>query len=413
MGIEDRDVGAGQAAQAAKGGSGGLPAPHRPPPRPLPTSGSGGGSGDRFGGSDTAASSNYDYYTDTPYSQAVAEGRTNDWMSGFRSSGLYVGPSSNRFDSPSGWTTMDKGGWYEIQQWAKATYGFSVQAQYQTRVNRAAQEFYQREGRWPSALELQNDPTLNQYLYSSAMGFNQLPATFAVDGEAYYNDPWRGPQSLRGNVNELGPGAIDAMLNDGTLNNSGQVVQPQVSWTRDEFMSVIGSLGSARGGGSGGGGGGGGRTPVAWDRDDLIEQANDRWRGLMLEDPGADIEKLVDDYINKANSFWMSEGGRLEFDTFIVNKARDTGRYKQLYSRLPQHMTEEEYIAGFRQTAERFGLNQSATRRETVAGAQAGVGLAGFSDRVSRTREARNANTGGFSQQLAATFKSMPGLAGS
>ena len=137
------------------------------------------------------------------------------------------GKGTNRFGDTPAWSTANKDGWYELQQWAKATYGFNVQAQYQGRVDRAAKAFYQRNGYPPSASELMSDPTLNTYLYSAAMKFYELPATFAVtDGPCgtYYNDPWKGPQrvSTRGGaVNELGPGAIDQMLNDGTLNNSG------------------------------------------------------------------------------------------------------------------------------------------------------------------------------------------------
>jgi hypothetical protein len=331
------------------------------------------------------------------------------------------------------WNSIDPAAWNYVSDATKESYGFTNSTSYKVRINEAAAKFHGRTGVWPSATELLADETYQRYMGNLKSKMPTLPVTFAVDNQVYYNDPFTGPQwvftagetylgSLAGDGGGLrssGPREppIDNSAEIAALSNpmgapSGPMGLPKFNWTRDEFVSIMTNMGPAHGPSGPSGSGAAGRTTIPFDRADLIEQASDRWRGLMLEE-GDNIEGIVDAYIDASNAFWIGEAGRLDFDTFLVNKARETGRYKQLYSRLPSHQTEEEYIAGFRQTSERFGLNPTVTRRETVAGAEAGVGLAGFSDRVSRTREARLANTGGFSQQLASTFGAMPGLAGS
>jgi hypothetical protein len=156
---------------------------------------------------------------------------------------------------------------------------------------------------------------------------------------------------------------------------------------------------------SGGSGSGAGRTPAAFDRAQLTEEATNRWRGLLLEEPDeATLNSLVSDYIAQANAFWMQDGGRLDYDTFVVNRVRAQDRHGYLYEKKPEFQSEAEYMGGFRQTVGQFGLNDRATLRETEAGAHSGAGLAGFGERVSRTSEARLANTGTYSQQFAASM---------
>lgn len=307
------------------------------------------------------------------------------------------------------WSSLDPSGWRSVQDYVKETYGLTNNSYYKTRTDKAAAEFYQREGRWPSAIELIQDPTANRYIYNTAVGFNKLPPTFSVDGSIYYNDPYDGPTRVAAvpDINKLGPGAIDSLLSDGTMTTSGALRNPRASYTRDEFSSLLTTLSPVSGGGSGGYGGAG-RTNRAYDRDQLIEAATDRWKGLMLEDPSDSvIGSIVDSYINKGNAFWVKDGGNLDFDTFIVNKMRDTSRYKTLYRKMDEFQTEEEYMARYRGTVEQFGLNERATKRETEAGLTSGAGLAGFTDRVAKTREARLSNQGGFSQQLAASMSQM------
>lgn len=307
------------------------------------------------------------------------------------------------------WSSVDPSGWRNFQDYVKGSYGLTNNTTYKSRANKAAAEFYQREGRWPSASELAQDQTANRYVYNVAVGYSYLPPSFEVDGAIYYNDPYDGPVRIKAleDLNKgLGPGGIDAMATEGTRYASGAWRRPDAVYTRDQFLATINSLSPARS--SGGGGGGGGRAARAYDRDQLIEAATDRWKGLMLEDPdAAAIGNIVDSFMAKGNSFWMSKGGNLDFDTFIVNKMRDTSRYKTLYRKMDEFQTEEEYMARYRGTVEQFGLNERATKRETEAGLTSGAGLAGFTDRVAKTREARLSNQGGFSQQLAASMSQM------
>ena len=144
---------------------------------------------------------------------------------------------------------------------------------------------------------------------------------------------------------------------------------------------------------------------MAFDRAQLAEQVTERWRSLLLEEPDqATIDSIVSDYISQANAFWMKEAGRLDLDTFIVNRVRATTRYTYLYEKKPDFQSEGEYMQGFKQTTARFGLGSTATLRETEAGAHSGVGLAGFGERVGRTREARLTNAGTYSQRFAASM---------
>lgn len=318
---------------------------------------------------------------------------------------VYSVPAGGSIDT--NWTSVDPSGWRQVQEYVKATYGLTTNSYYKTRIDKAADEFYAREGRWPSSLELVQDANANRYVYNVAAGYNQLPPTFSVDGAIYYNDPYDGPKRIAAyeSVNDLGPGAVDAMLEEGTMTTSGAFRNPRASFTQDEFRSVITSLSPVRAS-AGGGGGGGGRSARAYDRDQLIEAGTDRWKGIMLEDP-TDIARHVDAFIANANSFWMKDGGNLDFDTFLLNKMRETPRYKTLYRKIGQYQTEEEYMGQYRSTVERFGMNERAATREIEAGLTSGAGLAGFTDRVSRTREVRLSNQGGFSQQLAAGMAQM------
>ncbi len=154
-----------------------------------------------------------------------------------------------------------------------------------------------------------------------------------------------------------------------------------------------------------GGSRGVGRTARVFDRDQLVEASTDRWKGLMFEDPDdSTINSLVDGYTSKGNAFWMKQGGNLDFDTYIVNEMRKTERYKTLYAKKAAHLSEEEWMSRYRGTVERFGLGEQATRREVEAGLTSGAGVAGFSERVGRSAEARAINQGSYSQRFAASM---------
>lgn len=315
--------------------------------------------------------------------------------------------------SEQSWTSADPAGWSNVSSATKSVYGFSTITAFKSRANLAAEAFREANGRWPSASELLNDPTYQQYVGNLAAGMPYFPPVFAVDQTTYYNDPLTGPQPFNTSTinSTLGPGEIDQLLNSGELNNSGVLsLRPQVNWTMEQFQALRQQLAPARGGGrgGGGGGGGGGRAARVFDRDQLIEASTDRWKGLLYEDPTEQqIGGLVDSYINKSQAFWMGQGGNLDFDTYIVNQMRKQPRHKLLYQRKDAHLTEEEWMMRYRPVVEQFGLNSQATRREVESGLVSGAGQAGFTERVSRTREARNADGGAFSRRVAAGLASM------
>ncbi len=237
-----------------------------------------------------------------------------------------------------------------------------------------------------------------------------------MDGVTYINDPYRGPVATTtqrnvvagsagvGNINtRLGPGGIDRLLETGELNESGVFGAPKARFTREQLIALVTAPPPRRRGS-----GRVGRPARAYDRDQLIESGTDRWKGIMFEDPDENaVGSLVDRFIDKGSAFWMKQGGNLDFDTYIVNEMRKTGRYKSLYAKKDPYLTEEEWMGRYRGAVEQFGFGEQATRRETEAGLKSGAGVAGFTERVSRTRESRLQNQGGFSRSLANQMSQM------
>ena len=305
----------------------------------------------------------------------------------------------NQFDRLNkDWTQLDPANWKATSSYVKETYGFTTETQYRSRVDWAAWKFKNEQGRWPSSSELVAYAPFQQTLNNLAWGLpTELPQTFRVGTQNYYNDPFEGPVP---EAQYLGPLAQYAD-------------ERRVGATFDTWDDLVARLQASRATARGGGGGGGavGRAARTFDRAQLLEAATDRWKGIMFEDPDdATIGSAVDAYMNRANAFWMGQGGDLDFDTFLLGKMRDTARYKLLYARKDQHLTEEEWMGRYRGTVEQYGLNEQATRRETEAGLMSGAGLSGFNERVSRTAEARNADGGRFSQRLASQMQQMGAL---
>jgi hypothetical protein len=143
---------------------------------------------------------------------------------------------------------------------------------------------------------------------------------------------------------------------------------------------------------------GSGRT-IRFDRDEIIEAINTAWQGWLLAKP-ADPGSLADQYIAAATSFYY-QGGDLDFETWVKNKMRETGRYLDLYRQKPEYMTEDEYMGGYRQTAEQYGLRPLTTKTETEIGAQSGVSLTDFAARLAGTSEFMTSNQGQFSKAFA------------
>ncbi len=320
----------------------------------------------------------------------------NDSGGGASENKSLLGGDEDTTTSGDNWSTDQPDMWNYVAGVFKDQWGFANTTMFKPRVDYWAGQFQQENGRWPSPTELFAHQGLMQSMGWLASGGAYLEPYFMVIddetniGTVYFNDVMRGPQAQK---------TID--FNRAGTAGLGSTKYP--IYEDSYFQGLLAGLSpieqpKPRSGG--GGSRGRGRQPAVFDRAQLTEGATDRWRGLMLEEP-AMIDSVVDDYMKDANAFWMSRGGQLDFDTYVLNKMRDTARYSTLYGRKPEHLSEEEYIGQYASAVGRFGLNPRATRREVEAGLQSGAGAAGFTERVSRTREVQN--QAGFSQRLAQT----------
>ena len=160
---------------------------------------------------------------------------------------------------------------------------------------------------------------------------------------------------------------------------------------------------------TGGGGGGGGYSGPVFDRDLVIENIRNLWRNLLRED-ARNVEKLADQYIAQATGF-ARRGGSLNLETWARKQVRETDRYRLLYERKPESMSEDQYINQYSQAAGQFGLNEAWTDRQIESGMESGAGVAGFTERLAGTRKAMTASAGSWSQRFASSLGEM-GLAG-
>ncbi len=344
-----------------------------------------------------------DINTDDPL-RGVPEGDPSGQSPSVETAADSDSDSDNGFEGPETLKQVDPVLYDHLVRETQDQWGFTAQSQYKPRLDFWIEEYREEFNDWPSYLDLQGWDRFNNSMYGLASGLTYVARDvpfFTHENQWYSNDPFFGPQAVETTPGGLTPsflrtvgGADMSSAELQFLARHGQVAPegPELA----DLSELLRSLSPVRSSGRRGSG----RQAMAFDRAHLLEQAQDRWRGLMLETPDA-IEGIVDDYMSQANSFWMRKGGQLNFDTFLVNKMRETTRYKTLYGRKPQHQSEEEYMAQFRSAVGRFGLNPRAERREVEAGLQSGAGAAGFTERVSRVREVQN--QAGFSQRLAQT----------
>ena len=277
---------------------------------------------------------------------------------------------------------------------------FSNLADLDGRVNILAERFKDEIGHWPSALELFNWAPYQNTIQTFASGTPFLPPVFSFlddNGATQWmvNDPIDGPRSFKPSIGMILAGSGEGVGGRGL----GVEFIPDIQLLLASLSPIKQpSPGSGRRGAAA-------RAPIVFDERQLANEANERWRGLLLEEPDeSELNRLVQDYINDASAFWMKEGGRRDFDTFVVDRIRTTPLYSTLYGRKPGFQSEAEYHAGFRQVVAQTGINPAATLREVKAGLSSGAGLAGFGERVGRTREARLTNVGGFGNRLAQTM---------
>jgi len=265
-------------------------------------------------------------------------------------------------------------------------------------ANELAERFRSVQDRWPTVFELLADPqTINRITYTNA-GLYALPPAFGVRDERsgtvtwYRNSPLSGIQQVTAGSDDFGFGLKELA--------SGQTSLPV--FAQSEISAILGSAGF----GDDSGGGGGGRTgPVApvFDRARLADSAVGIWRGLLLEEPG-NVDRIVDEYVGRATSFLMNEGGRLDFETFVLGKARSTAKYRTLYQNKAPGVSEQGHLAQYLDAYRRLGLADRGMAEAVTAGAQSGASVQGFSERLERTPEFMAANQGTFSQRFANTI---------
>jgi len=307
--------------------------------------------------------------------------------------------------TPSRGTYSSKrGNWNNIvKDSLAATYGGSA-SDYTWAVKEAADRWYDENNKWPTAGQLLGWGVMEQAASTAASGSaGLLPWRFNLDGVQYINDPLLGPQPVPGV--DSGPSAWGQTARS-FLKKLGIGA---VDLTQEDVAAIFGA--APRRGGGGGGGGGAGRQAIPFDKAQLKRQGIETWRGMLLEEPD-NIDALVNDYIKRANGFWTSEGGQLDFGTFIQDRARTTSRYKTLYGKKAPWQSEGQYLSQYSNAVAGFGFNQQTALREIEAGAMAGVGQAGFVTRLQQGRANFLNNQGTYSQRFAQQIL-QSGLAGS
>lgn len=273
------------------------------------------------------------------------------------------------------------------------------------RINSLAEQYKSKFDAWPRGTQMVEWPVAQNSIWTYATGISQLPLRFSIrdpetgQKQQYINSPVRG----------LEPGAHPLL---GKLyvpdDMAGALAGP--SYTSDEFAQLVAGFSPTKPRG-GGGGGRAARDPLVFDKRQLSMSISDEWRTALLEDPDdATVTQIVSDYLTEANAFWLREAGRLDFNTFVTDRINATDRHTFLYEKKPEHLSDREYMSGFQQVVGQFGFSGRVASREIEAGAASGAGLAGFGERVSRTREARFAAGGGFSRQLANQMSQMGSL---
>ena len=148
------------------------------------------------------------------------------------------------------------------------------------------------------------------------------------------------------------------------------------------------SWGSTSGGG--GGGGGGGRTlPTEaeirqqFDLDQLAEGVQNIWRGTLL-DQHKDARGLARQYVDAVVA---SQGQqKLDFETFVLGRARKEARHASIYKNKPAAMSEAQFLQPYHQAAVGAvgGLGTEAADI-AIGGAQFGATAGQFQERLKRT----------------------------
>lgn len=153
-------------------------------------------------------------------------------------------------------------------------------------------------------------------------------------------------------------------------------------------------------------GGGGGRATPVFDRRALEESIREQWRGILLEEP-SEMSRLVDAYIAEATSFYLQSGTQTNLSAWLMEEVRQTPRYRLLYGRKPEGMSEQQYLSSYQGVAGQFGLRPASQLTQTVTGMSGGLNLDAFGEGIGQSREYMSGNEGPFSQAFAGTFRNL------
>lgn len=170
-----------------------------------------------------------------------------------------------------------------------------------------------------------------------------------------------------------------------TIEGFDQLKSAAVNW----YNNIMPFNATASRGGGGGGGGGRARTPEEirnqFDVDELTERATEIWRGILLTDD-FDARGMAQAYVD---AIVASKGEkRIDFDTFIRNKARETDRHASIYTHFkPGALSEEQYLQPFHAAAQQV-LRPENAADVAIGGAQFGADSATFGARLRRSEEA-------------------------
>lgn len=137
--------------------------------------------------------------------------------------------------------------------------------------------------------------------------------------------------------------------------------------------------------------GGGGRRRLTakeirqqFDLDELAMAATNIWRRKLLEEP-SNARDMASAYIEAVVATRGEQ--KIDFQTFIENRARDTARWASVYRSKPENVSEEEYLLPYHQAALQVTRPENAAG-VAIGGAQFGASAETFGSRLRRTKEA-------------------------
>jgi hypothetical protein len=81
-----------------------------------------------------------------------------------------------------------------------------------------------------------------------------------------------------------------------------------------------------------------------YDRNQLKNTATGLVTQLLLDDNPNFVNKVTADYVDYRIA---NPGAKVEFNSYVFNAIKNTGRYKMIYKNKPLGMTEQQYISNY------------------------------------------------------------------